>query len=330
MTDLSAILDQMDQTEEQGDFSRLRLIIEPQILMSHDPVLLWRLGQIYRRRKLWADAEVVLKEAIKWGPSLPEPFRDLGLLYLYRDDIPPSTGVVSAREILERAVRIEKINSERSPITHTLLGKVFEWLDQPRDAEAQLRMALEIDPHYEEAQYNLAMVLDESRREERVRLLRQSIIEDPEYFIALRDLGFELVKCKQFTEAGIYLNRALSLDHEDVPLHWYLGQLRWMQDDIGSAEIHYKKAVELDPANATSYRLLGRFYGYQCRTEEANRELFSAIELEPESEDSISAYQKFLDNLEDRSNARRLFDVAQQHSALDQSFLAGLTNKLFS
>jgi hypothetical protein len=32
--------------------------------------------------------------------------------------------------------------------------------------EEELRKALEIDPHYEEAHYNLAMLLDDSRKEE--------------------------------------------------------------------------------------------------------------------------------------------------------------------
>jgi tetratricopeptide (TPR) repeat protein len=329
MKDLSAMLDQMDGTDNVEEFPRLREVLEPEILRSHDPVLLWRLGQIYRHRKIWQDAERILQEAIKWGPSMPEPFRDMGLLYLNRDDIPWAEGLTRAREVLESGVRVERVSNDPSAITHTLLGRIFEWLDQPSDAEAELRKALEIDPHYEEAQYNLAMLLDESRRDEKLSLLRQSIVEDPHYFVALRDLGFEFVKAKQLTEAESYLNMALTLDPKDVSLHWYLGQLKWMQKDVASAELHFRKAVELDPGNSESHRLLGRFYQYHDRPEEANRELFSAIELEPGDGESFSTYLKFLGEFEDPDFARKLFRTAQQNSTLPQSLLRELESKLF-
>lgn len=330
MKKLPDMLEELSRTDDADEFRRLREVLEPEIAKGHDPVLLWRLGQIYRQRKIWQDAERLLHEAIKWGPSMPEPYRDLGLLYIHRDDVPWDASLGRAKDILEKAVRVEKITNDRSAVTHTLLGRVLESLDEPDSAEAELRRALEIDPHYEEAQYNLAMLLDDSRKEEKLRLLRQSIAEDPDYFIALRDLGFELVKSKQLTEAEECLNKALGLDPSDVSLRWYLGQLKWMQGDLSSAELHFRKAVELDPGVGKSHELLGRLYQHTDRVEEANREFFSAIELNPSDEDSFSAYIKFLGEFEDRDFAATLYSAAKQNTLLSQERLAELESRLLA
>jgi Flp pilus assembly protein TadD len=327
---LSNMLEEMNRAENVDEFERLRQALEPEIVKSHDPILLWRLGQIYRKREIWKDAEKLLHEAIKWGPSMPEPYRDLALVYIHRDDTRRDVSLGNARDILEKAVRVEKINNDPSAGTHTLLGRVLESLSEPESAEAELRKALQIDPHYEEAQYNLAMLLDDSRKEEKLKLLQQSIAEDCNYFIALRDLGFELIKAKRLAEADNYLNRALGLDAEDVSLCWYLGQLKWMQEDILSAELHFRKAVSLDPGNSESHRLLGRFYQYHDRIEDANRELFSAIELDPSDEDSILAYLKFLGEFEDRNFATSLFSAAKQNTLLPQQRLAELEGRMFA
>jgi Flp pilus assembly protein TadD len=253
----------------------------------------------------------------------------LGTSLYYRDDLPWEVSLFRAKDILEKGARADKISNDRSPITHTLLASVLERLDDPKGAEAELRRALEIDPHYEEAQYNLAMLLDDSRREEKIEIFRQSIAEDPDYFIALRDLGFELVKAKRLTEAGSYLAKALELGPEDVPLQWYLGQLKWMQEDISSAELHFRKAVELDPGNGASHTLLGRFCQYHDQAEEANREFFSAIELDSVDEGSVAAYVKFLAEFEDRDFAAKLYLTAKQNTLLSSESLAELESKLF-
>ncbi len=329
MKNLPDMLEEMSRTDSAEEFQQLREILEPEIVRGHDPILLWRMGQVYRHRKIWQDADRILHEAIKWGPSMPEPYRDLGLLYIHRDDLPWEVSLGRARDVLEKGMRVEKISNEPSAITHALLGRVLESLSNPERAEAELRKALEIDPHYEEAQYNLAMLLDDSRRKEKLKLLEQSITEDPNYFVALRDLGFELVKAKRLTEAEDYLNRALGLDAEDVSLRWYLGQLKWMQQDIPSAELHFRKAVSLDPGNSESHRLLGRFYQYNDRIEDANRELFSAIELNPSDEGSISAYLKFLGEFEDRAFAASLYSAAKQTTLLPQQCLVELESRAF-
>jgi uncharacterized protein HemY len=82
MKNLPDMLEQMAGTENEVSFREMREVLEPKILRSHDPVPLWRLGQIYRQRKIWQDAERLLDEAIKWSASMPEPYRDLGLLYI--------------------------------------------------------------------------------------------------------------------------------------------------------------------------------------------------------------------------------------------------------
>src|SRR5215470_1677999 len=119
----------MSQTTDVDQFQQLWEITEPDVLKSHDPVLLWQLGQICRRREHWQDSERILLEAIKWGPSFPEPYRDLGLVYMRREDLPEEVSLANARDFLERCVRVEKLNNDPSAVTHTLLGSVLIWSD---------------------------------------------------------------------------------------------------------------------------------------------------------------------------------------------------------
>jgi Flp pilus assembly protein TadD len=103
-----------------------------------------------------------------------------------------------------------------------------------------------------------------------------------------------------------------------------------MQGDLSSAELHFRKAVELDPGVGKSHELLGRLYQHTDRVEEANREFFSAIELNPSDEDSFSAYIKFLGEFEDRDFAATLYSAAKQNTLLSQERLAELESRLLA
>jgi hypothetical protein len=119
MKSLPDMLELMAGTENEDAFREMQQVLELEILRTHDPVLLWRLGQIYRQRKIWQDAERLLNEAIKWSASMPEPYRDLGLLHIHRDDVPFEVSLLRAKEILEKGVRADKISNDRSPVTHS-------------------------------------------------------------------------------------------------------------------------------------------------------------------------------------------------------------------
>ena len=61
MNKLTDMLEKLSRTENADEFRQLREVLEPEILRTHDSVLLWRFGQVYRQRQMWPDSERVLR-----------------------------------------------------------------------------------------------------------------------------------------------------------------------------------------------------------------------------------------------------------------------------
>jgi tetratricopeptide (TPR) repeat protein len=323
----------MRKAVSESDFERIRCEIEPSIVMSKDASLLGQLSLIFRERELWQDSETVLSKAIQMYPSLPSLHAQMALLFIHRDDIEPKDSYDRSREELEIAINLEDADNEPSPSTHTLLGKTYEFLKDYEKAGGEYQRALEIDPHCSEARYNLAIVMRDFIRpspKEQVRaLLMECAHEDPENFLILRDLGWQLLVFGQLDEAESYLQKALLLHEDDVSLHAYLGQLKWTQKDPVAAEMHFQRAVTIDPSIAMSHRLLGRFYRFHDRIDDANRELFSAIELDPADLNSVRAYRAFLEELDEPGLAARIYSSVKLNSILPMSTLQGLDHSLW-
>ena len=105
------------------------------------------------------------------------------------------------------------------------------------------------DPDYEEALYNLA-VLDEKRSPQRsIELLERAIQIDPDYAIA----------------------------------HQALGRLYQRARDLVRAEYHFRRSLEIDPADYWSNMYMANLLGVLGRNEEAERTYRLAISLHPEN-----------------------------------------------
>jgi Flp pilus assembly protein TadD len=211
-----------------------------------------------------------------------------------------------------------------------LLGRVYLSLGDRSPAESEFRAALCIDPHYTEAKYNLATALSQlpaPRVDEIVTLLKESITEDPHYFVALRDLGWRL-RHANLKEAEYYLSRALQEAQDDVLVHIYYARLKF-NNEPALAEEHYKKAIQLDPGDGELHRLLGLFYKHHRRDRDANRELFLAVESDPTNQSSIAAYVGFLRDLEDKEAARNLYLSVRSSSLLPASVIGDISDKAF-
>jgi tetratricopeptide (TPR) repeat protein len=161
MSDLQALQAMMDRLDglEGTDFSTFAPEVEAKVVRSGEARLMGQLADLYRERRLWREAEKLLQRAIKLEPSVPELYAEFGLLEISREDLPKEECSAHAIELFQRAIRLEKLEGEPSPATHTLLGATYKRMGKTADAEAEFLVALEIDPEYEEALFNLALLL---------------------------------------------------------------------------------------------------------------------------------------------------------------------------
>lgn len=329
--DIQQQIGQLRDAALGSDFDEILAVAEPKILESRDPSLLAQLGEVLREKRLWEEAQTVLDQAIAWDPRVPSLYQALALLFLRRDDVPEVEAYGCARDLLVKCLKVEAAEDGPSPVTHTLLGKAYELLGSSSQARGEYERALDIDGHYTEARYNLAVLArdsEDSDGEFVTAQLMQCVLEDPEYFPALRDLGWQLVIAGQLSQAEGFLERARAVDDTDVSLHVYIGQLEWARQNLTGAEEHFRKAVSLEPSAPLTHRLLGRFLRFNGRPEDAGRELFSAIELDPTDLDSISAFREFLNELENQEFAASIYESSKAGSALPRATLVELDKSI--
>jgi tetratricopeptide (TPR) repeat protein len=260
MSDMQALREMIDELDSLGSaFPGLAPSVEAKVVRSRDVGLLCQLAGIYRRRRLWKQGENLLHQAMKLEPSVPEPYRSLGLLEIRRDDLPAEDCLHRAIELFERSIKLEKMEGERCSATHTLLGSAYSRLGQNERAASEFRIALEIDPKYEEALFNLALLEMESDSDRALSLLQRAIEIDPQYAAAHREIGVLFQKQDNLCEAEYHLRRASELDHTDYWAQMYLANLLGVQGRNEEAEQMYRFATTSHPEIKEGIEIFARF-----------------------------------------------------------------------
>lgn len=104
------------------------------------------------------------------------------------------------------------VGIEKSAPAYSVLGVSLGRLDRSQEAEAAYRAALEVEPDYEEAMFNLAGLLHEDDPTQSEELLRNALRIDPDYAEAHRFLGSLLLRRGYTEEAETHFRRATELD----------------------------------------------------------------------------------------------------------------------
>src|SRR6185369_17905969 len=83
---------------------------------------------------------------------------------------------------------------------------------------------------------------------------------------------------------GPAARRAVELDPTSSEVHSTLGKgLEWLEWDFAGAEREYRRALELNPDDATAHHRYGVFLIESGQTDEGFKELHRALELDPAS-----------------------------------------------
>ncbi len=199
----------------------------------------------------------------------------------------------------ERCFR-EALKRKPSPEVWVLLsGTLLELFDE-RETEARdcLYQALECDPNYDEAHYNLGCSLriagDWDAAEPH---FRRALEIDPEYARAHAELGFLLIRDfathedrERQTTGLCHLQRSVELDPHYGWSHVYLGAGLAAAGRLREARPHHERACEIWPRDALTRALLGDFLSVKLAADaEAEKHLRHAVELDPE-EDAARLY----------------------------------------
>lgn len=126
-----------------------------------------------------------------------------------------------------------------------------------KGAEAHLRKAVEIAPHYAEAWNYLGTIAYQTQRYPMAeQMFRRSLKEDENLYEPLVNLGGVLISLERFQEAEGYNRHAVLQQPNDALAHSQLGLNLLGLEKLDEAEKHLRKAIELDPAHFSHPQLL--------------------------------------------------------------------------
>ena len=131
------------------------------------------------------------------------------------------------------------------------LGNVYYDDASPMEARTNYEKALELNPKFNKARINLAMLYAETA--------------DPDTALAL-------------------LDEAVAIDPTDPKAYNNIGMIYYSKGNVDRAVKAYTKAVEIDPENAESHYNLGLAFAETGLLVEAMREWRAVLEIEPEGE----------------------------------------------
>jgi Tfp pilus assembly protein PilF len=260
-----------------------------------------RLGGCAKDLGLADEAERAFIKVLEIDDQSAVAMSQLGLLAIHRRDYE------AAERYLNRACAVEE-----RPSSFTLLGVALRNLGKDLDAEAAYRRAIRLDSNYEEAYFNLGVLLRGDRPAEAQALFRKALELDPDYACAHRELGWVLHVRRTCEEAEGHLRRAVELEPNDAWTHIYLGSCLW-GSDIDSAIAEFHIARQLEPDWTAPLWSLGNIHEFIVRDFNLAQSFFErALQLDPDDEVTLTNFGRLC-------KKRGQFDLAKQY--LDRALL---------
>jgi len=134
-----------------------------------DAIFPYWLGRLSYDGHEYEKAIAYFKRAIELDPRMARAYDNLGLCYYYenQNDLAVSQ--------YEKAIELERGSAHPSPWPYLNLGVTQQFLNQPGNAERNLREAIRLDPQLAKAHFQLGTVLEDTgRREEALKELGEA------------------------------------------------------------------------------------------------------------------------------------------------------------
>lgn len=159
---------------EEGGQTEAALVIWQELATSNPTRNVYlRLAGCSNRLGLAERARDAFERALAVDPFSVRALAGLGILAIERRDYTEA----------ERHFR-QACSVEQDPGTLTLLGVALSNLGEDAEAEATYRKAINLDPCYEEAYFNLAVLVCQERPTEALAFFKKALELDPGYAVA--------------------------------------------------------------------------------------------------------------------------------------------------
>ena len=237
MNDLefSDAVKRVDDAEAEGDYSKaLSLCKELSIFNSCEPLIL-RIGYLEKKLHRYNEAIFHFNKALALRS-------DRAITYISKAQC-----LISLKEFGEAAESLRQaVKIDSRPDALVLLGFAHETLGKKTKAQYYYRLAVRVDPDWEEAHYNVGRLLRIRQPKKALKSLRLAVRLDVNYKWAYLELAKTYVDLHRYKSARKALEKVISIDDSLLLPHLFLANLFWMMGKLSKAAEEYIIACKLD------------------------------------------------------------------------------------
>jgi tetratricopeptide (TPR) repeat protein/thiol-disulfide isomerase/thioredoxin len=163
---------------------------------------------------------------------------------------------------------------------HYNLGTLYLKQGKPDEARRHLQRALQLRHDYPDALNNLGLLAAQAGdMPEAIRYFKEAIAQRPDYALALFNLGNVYRREQRFSEAKPALERAVALAPDDPEVNYGVGMLYAQLNETDQALKYWQRALDLRPDYPEVLNNLGVLFLRQGRTAEAEEEFQKAMRV---------------------------------------------------
>jgi tetratricopeptide (TPR) repeat protein len=279
--------------------------LQPHLASSYE-----RMAHTAVEREEFEKAVAIAHKALKIDPVMPGIHSQLGRAL--RGLAKPTESLAA----LEKAVRI----SPKSAVNHHLLGQAYQQLQQYEQAKQSYMTALHINPNYTETCYGIVSASERLGQKDEAAKYRKKFKEmKARDWQTLPDKRDYVLNQRFLVES----RRRVSKTHTNAGILYYERGRRQ------TAEKHWLRAAELDPANMGCREELMTLYQQNGRNEEALQICAQLRQFAPENpqyhmcagklltrmnriEDAMLAVKQAIELEPNNATFRRIYDQIQK------------------
>ena len=178
-------------------------------------------------------------------------------------------------------------------------------------AEKDLKQAIQTDPAYEIAYYNLGKVYQKQRKwDKAAESFEAAVQRAPKNANYQYDLGEAYLEAKKIDQAEKALQASTEADPKLFKAHWRLGLVYKMLDQPKQADEELRKAIEANPRFSKSYVELGYLYLDYDFNKEAAQVFQGCVTAKDDDGECHNGYGLALKNLRQFEQATAEFKKA--------------------
>ena len=229
---------------------------------------------------------------------------------------------------LDQAIREFTLALENNPDyaeAQYNLGTLYLKQAQPDEARHHLMRAVQLRPNYPDALNNLGMLAAQAgQMPEAIRYFQQAIGQQPDYALAFFNLGNVYRREQRYAEAKEALDRAAALAPDDPDVNYSAGMLYAQLNDLDTAFRFWQRALLLRPDYPEVLNNLGVLLIRQGKNAEAQEEFQKALRAAPDFDQPYLNLARLYVGLGEKEKARAVLkELLSRHpeNAEGQSML---------